>query len=134
MTLTRQPWGSKVRQRVQHEAAQALALEGTPDRLGLFQLHKIDWLHISTPQRDKGTLSAGHPDYLLIGQGWLGFLEIKARNPETGRLGRMSAAQHAFHAKLRAAGAEVWTAYLPDDLQLVNSWLRDKTGVVVEAW
>ena len=129
--MRRSPIGEKVRQRVQHEAIQATALEGDKTRLGLFSLHKVDWLHISTPQRDKGTLSSGHPDYLLIGKDWLAFLEIKARNPKTGRMGSMRASQYTFHDKLRAAHAEVLTAYLPDDLDILNQWLQAKTGIVV---
>ena len=130
MSLRRSPIGEKVRQRVQHEAIQATALEGNKTRLGLFDLHKVDWLHISTPQRDKGTLRAGHPDYLLLGDGWHAFLEIKARD-DKGRMGRTRANQYAFHRKLQRAGAEVWIAHLPDDLDDVNLWLRVKTGIVV---
>ena len=125
------PIGAKRRSRVAWEQQQALTLEGTADRLGLFQLHHVDFLHLVTPQRDKGTLHAGHPDYLLIGENWSAYLEIKGRNLETGRMGSMSAAQHRFHDKLKAAGQEVWTAYLPDDFDLVNQWLREKTGIVV---
>lgn len=130
--LKRTPFGQKQRQRVQWEAQQATALEGTPTSLGLFQLHHVDYLHLSAPMRDTGTLKAGHPDYLLIGKDWLAFLEIKARNLTTGRIGRLSAAQHVFHAKLQAAGAEVWTAWLPDDLKQVNDWLAAKTGIKVD--
>ena len=45
-------------------------------------------------------------------------------------MGRLQANQHAFHDKLKVAGFEVWTAWLPDDLSLINDWLREKTGVV----
>lgn len=123
--------GEKARTRVQSEEAQARVLEGTPDKLGLFQLHRVDWHHVGTPMRDKGTLKSGFPDYLILGDGWLAFLEIKARSLVTGRMGGMHASQHTYHAKLRAAGQEVWTAYLPDDLQAVNLWLREKTGRVI---
>ena len=134
--LRRSPVGQKRRIAVQHEAQQVKTLEGTKDRLGLFQLHHVDFLHTGTPWRDTGTLKAGQPDYFLMGDGpngpWSAFLEIKARNLETGKLGRMQANQYAYHDKLRERGHEVWTAWLPDDLQAINLWLRAKTGIVVE--
>ena len=121
------------RGRVQHEAQQAKALEGDSTRLGLFDLHRVDWLHFANVRYDRGSLKSGFPDYFLMGEGWLAFLEIKARDVvRNGRPGKLSAAQHGFHAKLRAAGADVITALLPDDLQVVNLWLRAKTGVVVD--
>lgn len=123
--------GEKTRVRVLSESMQARVLEGTPDRIGLFQLHRIDWHHVGSPMRDTGTLKAGFPDYLLLGDDWLAFLEIKARSLTTGRMGKLLASQHTYHAKLRAAGQEVWTAYLPDDLHQLNLWLREKTGRVV---
>ena len=61
----------------------------------------------------------------------MAFLEIKGRNLETGRIGRLQANQRSFHKRLTDCGAEVWTAYLPDDLAAVNDWLRTKTGIVV---
>lgn len=132
------PIGEKKRRAVQWERAAATALEGETDKhgnltkLGLFSLHHIDWLHWESSETARGTLKAGHPDYLLIGADWLSFLEIKARNAETGRAGKMHAEQHTFHERLRRAGVDVWTALLPDDLQQINLWLREKTGVVVE--
>ena len=112
----------------------ATALEGVRDargrliRLGLFSLHHLDWLHIETPQRDKGTLKSGHPDYLLIGDGWCAYLEIKAHDKLTGYMGRLKANQRSFHEKLTAAGQEVFVAWLPDDLAKLNAWLEPKTG------
>lgn len=130
-TLRRSEWGEKRKQRVQWERHQSTALEGTKKRLGLFDLHRVDWLHIETPQRDKGTLKTGSPDYFILGDGWGAWLEIKARNIETGKPGKLQANQRTFHGKLHQAGFEVWTALLPDDLQAVNLWLREKTGIVV---
>ena len=124
--------GEKQRTAIQWEKLHATSLEGGDERLGLFYLHRVDWLHVEMPIRDKGTLKEGLPDYLLIGKDWLAFLEIKGRNMITKRMGGMRANQYTFHDKLRAAGAEVWTAYLPDDLQAVNLWLRAKTGIVCE--
>lgn len=129
--MKRTPFGEKVRQRVQHEAAQATALEGDTTRLGLFQLHHVDWLHIETPQRDKGTLKAGAPDYFLLGDGWNACLEIKAHVKAVKYMGKLSASQHNFHDRLRRAGVEVWTAWLPDDLGRINEWLQARTGIVV---
>ena len=129
--IKRTPFGKKKRVTVQSEKQQATVLEGGTDRLGLFYLHRVDWRHIDAPMSSVGSLKSGEPDYLLLGDGWLAFLELKARNLETNRPGSMSAAQHSFHAKLKRAGAEVWTATLPDDLQAVNLWLREKTGIVV---
>jgi hypothetical protein len=125
------PIGEKRRQAVQWERHQATSLEGVVgERPGLFDLHRVDWLHIETPQRDKGTLKSGSPDYFILGENWGAWLEIKARNLENNRLGSMQANQYAFHAKLQRAGYEVWTAWLPDDLDKVNDWLRSKTGVI----
>lgn len=124
--------GEVKRRRVQWEAEQAKALEGTSSRLGLFQLHKVDWVHFETVKTSRGTLKAGFPDYFIIGKGWSAYLEIKARNTETKAPGKLSAAQRDFHEKLQAAGHEVWTALLPDDLGRVNLWLRQKTEIVVE--
>ena len=130
--LQRTPFGAKQKARVQSEAIQATALEGTSKRLGLFSLHHVDWRHIGDPQRDTGSLKDGEPDYFLLGEDWGAWLEIKARNLETKRAGGMRANQYAFHDRLCRAGFEVWTALLPDQLQDVNLWLREKTGIVVD--
>lgn len=123
--MRRSPIGSKRKTRVQHELNESKALEGTSDRLGLFQLHHVDWFHNEQPQRDRGTLKEGVPDYLIIYKGWLGWLEIKSSKAK----GRLSAGQLKFHALLREAGQEVWTAYLPEDLEEINQWLKKQTGV-----
>ena len=131
--MKRSAIGAKQKARVQWEQIQAKTLEGTSDRLGLFQLHHLDWVHFETVKTSRGTLKAGFPDYYLMGVDWDAYLEIKARNLETGKMSSgMSPAQYTFHDKLKAVGAEVWTAYLPDDLQAVNLWLRERTGVVCE--
>lgn len=131
--LKRTEIGAKAKARIQWEAQQAAVLEGTKKRMGLFQLHRLDWVHFETVKTSRGTLKSGFPDYYLMGPTWDAYLEIKARNLETKKWSsRMSAAQHSFHAKLTAVGREVWTAYLPDDLQRVQDWLCAKTGVVVD--
>jgi hypothetical protein len=126
------PIGAKRRKAVQWEQEQATSLEGTKDTLGLFDLHKVDWLHCVTPRTDKGSLRAGFPDYFLLGRDWGAFLEIKARNKENGRIGKLSPEQIVFHERLRRSGFDVMHALLPDDYQAVNLWLREKTGIVVE--
>lgn len=131
-TLKRSEFGAAKKGRVMSEQAQARALEGTAKERGLFQLFPIDWMHIADSRRCTGSLRRGCPDYLIVGDGWKSWLEIKARNLETGRLGRKDSFQDTFHAKLTAAGDEVWTAYLPDDMKKLAAWLEAKTGVKVE--
>lgn len=131
--------GAPLRQRVQHERDASKALEGVPgQRLGLFDLHRVDWFHNEQPQRDRGTLKEGVPDYLIIGKGWKVWLEIKANvptNKETGQkryTGSLSPGQRKFHALLEQAGDEVWTAWLPDDLKELNEKLEALTGRSVD--
>lgn len=128
--------GEKRRTAVQHEAQQAKALEGDSTRLGLFYLHRVDWIHTGTPWRDTGTLRAGQPDYFLMGDGpdgpWDAWLEIKVRIDSIKYRGKLQQNQIDYHEKLRARGHEVMTAWLPRDLAEINDWLRSKTGRVVE--
>ena len=122
--------GEAKKKNVQHEKKQATALEGDSNRPGLFYLHRVDWVHFETVKDSKGTLKSGFPDYFIVGKGWTAYLEIKARNPENNRAGKLSTFQEDFHSLLRAAGHDVMTATLPEDLQKVNLWLREKTGIV----
>ena len=124
--------GEPKKKAVQWEKQAATALEGTSTRLGLFQLHKVDFVHFETVKDSRGTLKAGFPDYFLVGADWIAFLEIKARNRETNKPGRLDDRQREFHSRLTAAGCDVMTALLPDDLGAVNDWLRAKTGIVVQ--
>ena len=126
----RLPIGEKKRRSVQWEAQQSKALEGSGDALGLFQLHHVDWVHFETVKTSRGTLKSGFPDYFVMGADWCAYLEIKARNVETRSPGKLSAEQRSFHERLTSAGQEVWTALLPDDLEKINLWLRDKTGII----
>lgn len=58
---------------------------------------------------------AGVPDLMIVKEGRAMWLELKTES------GRLSPAQAALHAELRAAGCEVWVAYgLDDALQ----WLK----------
>lgn len=126
---------NKGKEREQHEAKQATVLEGTNDRLGLFDLHKVDWLHCVTPRTDRGSLRSGFPDYMMGGihivtkVEWMGFLETKHGNvPGVKGIGRLSDSQHNFHAWLRRRGQDILTAWLPDDLPLLNEWLFERSG------
>lgn len=132
--LKRSAIGEPRKQRTQWEKAQALALEGDSTTRGLFGVHHVDWVHFETVKDSRGTLKAGFPDYFIMGPNWSAYLEIKARNQETNKPGSLAPVQRDFHARLRAAGHEVWTALLPDDLPAVNLWLRSKTGIVAEVW
>lgn len=134
-TIKRSPWGEKARKREQHEAIQAKTLEGTSGRLGLFQLHHVDFLHCVTPRTDKGSLRSGFPDYMIIcqhivtGVVTVCFLEIKhGKLIGVKGIGRLSTTQRDFHARLRDADQDVMTAWLPEDLRAVNEWLESKTG------
>lgn len=138
-SIKRTEWGAKRRKSEQHEAKQAVVLEGvtkadgTLIRLGLFDLHKVDWLHCVTPRTDKGSLKAGFPDYLILGKDFLAFLEIKhGKLPGVKGIGSLSQSQRDFHARLHAAKQDVMVAWLPEDLQAVNLWLRGYTGIICD--
>ena len=74
---------------------------------------------------------AGHPDLtIFLPGGRCAFIENKVGNPATGRGGRLSPAQVARHAALRAIGhtVEVVRAMTPEDaaaqaVALVRGWL-----------
>lgn len=85
-------------------------------------LHRWYFWHVNLPQRSK----AGFPDYMLLRERIV-FVELKARSPATGRIGKLSLEQTAFHEMIRAAGGEVHTFWLPDDWQLVHDALKHPT-------
>jgi len=116
--ITRKPWGEERKGRYQAEAEQSRAFED------LLALHRVDWWHVNLPMRSK----AGFPDYMLMGDGWLAFVELKAVSPTTGKTGRLSAEQIAFHERLHKAGAMVSVFVLPRDLEEANQWLKQFTG------
>jgi hypothetical protein len=76
-------------------------------------------------------LTAGHPDLtIFLPGGRCAFIENKVGNPVTGSGGRLSPAQVARHAALRALGhtVEVIRATTPEDaaaqaVSLVTGWL-----------
>lgn len=85
----------------------------------LLALYRWDFFHVNLPMRSK----AGFPDYMLMRER-LVFVELKARNPITNKIGKLSAEQIAFHERLRRARAEVHTFLLPDDWLAVDEALK----------
>ena len=114
----RKPIGEAKRKLVQWEAEQAKQFEK------LLQLHGLDHWHCTVSQRSQ----AGFPDYVIFGQGWMGFAELKARNLENGRRGKASAAQLRYKASIEASGAKGRLFTLPDDWADVDTWLNGHTG------
>ena len=122
-TMKRSPMGEKRRASYQAEAGYAKTFEETLD------LHRLDYWHVNLPMRSR----AGFPDYLVMGLDWHAFVELKARNPITGRIGKLSAEQRAFHETLRRAAAEIQNFLLPDDWHEVDVWLNAHTGRAINA-
>ena len=117
-TMKRTPMGEKKRAAVQWEAAYARSLED------LLQLHRLDFWHCTVSQRSQ----PGFPDYAIFGDGWLAFLELKARAGKTKKAGTVSVAQERYKAAIERAGGEWRTFLLPDDWGDVDVWLNSKTG------
>ena len=113
----RQPIGEKRKQAGRWEAEQAVQFER------LLSLHQLDYWHCTVAQRSQ----AGFPDYVVFGKNWMGFAELKAVNPETGRRGKVSAAQLRYKESIEAAGAEWRLFCLPDDWGEVDTWLNAHT-------
>lgn len=113
----RKPIGEKKREMVQRE----LGLYPTWEEL--LNLHRIDYWHCTVAQASQ----PGWPDYTLMGDGWLAFVELKATTP-TGRRPDLSVEQKRYRASLEAAGAEYKTFCLPDDWNEVDDWLIGHTG------
>lgn len=101
----------------QWEAARAVEFER------LLNLHECDYWHCTIAQRSQ----AGFPDYVVLGKGWHSFVELKARNLETNRRGKLSPAQLRYKTAIEAAGAEYRYFTLPDDWDEVDLWLNNKT-------
>lgn len=116
--LTRSSFGAKRRASYQAEKAYSRAFEET------LALHRLDWWHCTVAQRSQ----PGWPDYAVFGDGWLGFVELKARNPISGRAGKVDAGQRRYQASIEAAGGEWRTFLLPDHWQALDEWLNGHTG------
>ncbi len=91
------------------------------DELRLFG---CDFWHPTISQRSQ----PGWPDYVVLGEGWHAFVELKARSLATNRRGKVSAAQYRYRDSIEAAGGEWKTFTLPDDWADVDDWLNEKTG------
>lgn len=116
--LQRSAWGSKRRAGHAAEADQARTFEQ------LLLLHGLEWWHVNLPMRSR----AGFPDYEIYGDAWIAWVELKARSLLTGKVGKLTPVQRAFHARIERGGGEVRVFRLPDDWDEVDSWLCAKTG------
>lgn len=116
--LKRSTWGSKRRAGYAAEADQARIFEQ------LLLLHGLEWWHVNLPMRSR----AGFPDYEIYGDGWIAWVELKARSPLTGKVGKLTSEQRAFHARIERGLGEVQVFRLPDDWDDVDAWLNAKTG------
>lgn len=116
--LKRAPFGEKKRVMVRTE-------EGFyPTWERLLDLHRLDYWHCTVAQRSQ----PGWPDYVVFGQGWHAFVELKAVSATTGRRGKLSPAQERYKATVEAAGGEWCTWTLPTDWPDVDAWLAERTG------
>lgn len=62
-----------------------------------------------------------------MGEGWLAFVELKARSLTTNRAGKVSPAQLRYKQSIETAGAEWVSFLLPDEWHDVDVWLNAKT-------
>lgn len=89
----------------------------------LMQLHRLEYWHCTIAQRSQ----PGWPDYVVMGDGWLAFLELKARSSLTNRRGKVSDAQRRYQAAIERGGGEWVTFCLPDDWDELHIWLNGHT-------
>ena len=94
--MRRSPWGQKRRASEYAEAAFQARVEELAGFLGWYTWH----LHQATRS------PAGFPDLLMIRERVI-WVELKATSRLTGRVGKVTPTQTAFHDRLRAAGQEV---------------------------
>lgn len=116
--LKRSAIGEKKRVMVRTEEGFYPAWE---DELRLFG---CDFWHPTISQRSQ----PGWPDYVVLGEGWHAFVELKARNLTTNRRGKVSTAQERYKDAIVLAGAEWHTFLLPDDWGEIDAWLTARTG------
>ena len=93
---------------------------------GFLRLHRLDWWHCRVAQASQ----PGWVDYVVFGDGWMAFVELKARRAD-GRAGTLSVAQERYKASIEAAGGEWRTFLVPDEEKEIKAWLTSKTGRVV---
>ncbi len=111
--MKRSPIGAVKRQNLKTEESYYPSFEW------LLNQHRLDFWHNSLTW--KGT-AGGWPDYCVMGDGFMAFVELKARNPETRRPGKVSPKQLRYKASIEAAGGD-WRSYLlPDDGRAIEAW------------
>ena len=89
----------------------------------LLRAHRLEWWHNTVAQRSQ----PGWPDYSVFGDGWLAFVELKARQV-SGRAGKVSEAQRRYQRAIERAGGEWKSFLLPDQWHDVDIWLNGHTG------
>lgn len=87
-------------------------------------LHRLDFWHCNVAQRSQ----PGWPDYVVFGDGWLAFVELKARSINTNRVGKLRTGQERYRDSILAAGAEWKVFVFPDDWDAIDDWLESHTG------
>lgn len=112
--------GEPAKKRRQYEAEQSRAFEG------LLRLHRLRWWHCTVSQYSQ----PGWPDYVVLGDGWHAFVELKAWDDLKKRRGKLSSAQISYQDDIVLAGGEYRVFVLPDDMVDANLWLRTHTGIV----
>lgn len=113
--MKRTPIGSKERQRRRNE-------EGFyPEWEEMLMRYGLDYWHCSAPQKSQ----PGWVDYVVMGLGWMAFVEIKARHQD-GRAGRIEVAQRRYKNAIELAGGE-WVSWLfPDQWEEAEEWLKKR--------
>lgn len=113
------PIGVEKKSRIQWEAKYARTFEE------LLRLHRLDFWHCTVAQRSQ----PGWPDYVVFGDQWLSFVELKARSLiGKKRMGVFSTGQERYKASIEAAGGEWRIFRLPDDWDAVDDWLCGHSG------
>ena len=90
----------------------------------LLRLHRLDYWHCTVAQRSQ----PGWPDYVVFGDGWLAFVEFKARRANGSR-GKVTVAQERYKASIETAGGEWRSFLLPDDWDGVDVFLNGHSGL-----
>lgn len=80
--------------------------------------------HLTVAQRSQ----PGRPDYSIYFDGSYAEVELKARNPATNRVGKLTAEQITWGERAKRAGVDWQHFTLPDDWERVEKWLEQKTG------
>lgn len=97
----------------------------------LLGLHGCTFFHPTTNHLTrKRAGQKGWVDYTILGHGWHAFCELKARNPETGRAGKLDPDQERYRDEIIEADGEWRSFLLPDEWDAVEDWLTSHTGKV----